>query len=46
MKEISKEELQEINGGFSIWAALGLVAGGVFLIGVIDGYVRPKKCNE
>ena len=43
MKEISKEELQEINGGFSIWAALGLVAGGVFLIGVIDGVIALKE---
>lgn len=46
MKEISKEELQDINGGFSLLAAAGIVAAGVFLIGVVDGYVRPKKCNE
>ena len=46
MKEISKEELQNINGGFSLLAAAGIIAAGVFLVGVVDGYVRPKKCNE
>ena len=46
MKEISKEELQDINGGFSLLAAAGIIAAGVFLVGVVDGYVRPKKCNE
>ena len=46
MKEISKEELQELDGGFSLLAAAGIVAAGVFIVGVVDGYVRPKKCNE
>lgn len=47
IKEISKDELQNINGGgISLLGAAGLVAGAVFLIGVIDGYVRPKKCND
>ena len=27
-------------------AAAGIIAAGVFLVGVVDGYVRPKKCNE
>lgn len=46
MKEIQNEELRKINGGgFSI--GLGFLIGGIatFLIGVIDGYVRPLKCN-
>ena len=29
MKEMSKEELQSINGGISLLAAAGLVAAGV-----------------
>ena len=46
MKEISKEELQEMNGGgLSLLGVAGIVAGVVFIIGVIDGYVNPKKCN-
>ena len=47
MKKISKDELQSINGGgLSLLGAAGLIAGAVFIIGVIDGYVNPKKCNE
>ena len=47
IKQISNDELQKINGGgLSILAVAGIVSGAVFLIGVIDGYVRPKKCNE
>ena len=45
IEKISKEELQKMNGGGFLGIA-GIVTGIVFLIGVIDGYVRPKKCNE
>lgn len=43
---LSKKELLEIRaGGISagLWTLIG--AGVVFLIGIIDGYVRPLKCN-
>lgn len=46
MKNLSNEELKGINGGafhFGIFA--GIVAGVSFIIGVIDGLVRPLKCN-
>ncbi len=45
MKELNDKELMTINGGFSF--GLGLIIGGgiTFLIGVIDGFVRPLKCN-
>ena len=47
MEQINKEELQNIDGGgISLLGVAGIVAAAVFLIGVIDGYVRPKKCNE
>ena len=40
------KELLEIQGGVVSW---GLIAGigslVVFIIGVIDGYLRPLKCN-
>lgn len=42
--KITNEELKKINGGgFNLFLAIG--AGIVFLIGLIDGYVRPLKCN-
>ena len=44
MDKISNNELKQINGG---GFGLGLLIGGLatFLIGVIDGYVRPLKCR-
>ncbi|MDD2434868.1 MAG: class IIb bacteriocin, lactobin A/cerein 7B family [Bacilli bacterium] len=45
MNELTKPELMEINGG-GIGVGLLIGAGIVFIIGVIDGYVRPLKCNR
>lgn len=42
--KLQDAELKQIEGGG--WGlALLIGAGIVFLIGVIDGYVRPLKCN-
>lgn len=44
--ELKKEELLEINGGASKGAIIaGIVSGVIFIIGIIDGMVRPLKCN-
>ncbi len=44
---LTERELKEIKGGsISLGAGLLIVAGIVFIIGVIDGYVRPLKCNS
>lgn len=44
--EMNQKELMKVNGG-GIGFGLGLLisAGIVFLIGVVDGFVRPLKCN-
>ena len=44
MKKLDNCELRSINGG-GIGIAFLVGAGITFLIGVIDGYVRPLKCN-
>ncbi len=44
MKEISKAELKQIKAG-GVGLGIMIVAGVIFIIGVIDGYVRPLKCN-
>ena len=47
MKELKVDELVNISGGgfsFGIFALIG--AGISFIIGVIDGYVRPLSCNK
>ena len=42
--ELSKNELVDITGGaFKYGIAIGIGAVITFLIGVIDGYLRPLK---
>ena len=44
--DIKDEELKCIDGGgFNIGIAVLIAAGVTFVIGVIDGIVRPLKCN-
>ena len=46
MKKLSKEELVKVNGGGrSLGVGLLIGAGVIFIIGVIDGFMRPLKCN-
>jgi len=45
METLTTKELKTIKGGISAWAIAGIIAGGVFIIGVIDGFFRPLKCN-
>ena len=46
MKKLKKNELVKINGGgISIGFGLLIGAGVVFIIGLIDGFVRPLQCN-
>jgi hypothetical protein len=46
MYELTKDELIGVNGGaISLGIGCLIVAGIVFIIGVIDGYTRPLKCN-
>lgn len=45
MRELDKKELMKINGGgFGLGLLIG--AGVVFLVGVVDGFVRPLKCHN
>ena len=45
MRELSVNELNEVSCGGGISFGLAIFAGITFIIGVIDGYVRPLKCN-
>lgn len=45
MKELNNQEMLEVKGGAFKWVA-GLIGGAiVFLIGVVDGLINPRKCN-
>ena len=46
MKRLDTKELERITGGFSTWAALGIVSAVLFLSGVFGGIVHPKSCGE
>lgn len=46
MKKLQKNELIKIKGGgISVGFGLLIGAGIVFIIGLIDGFVRPLGCN-
>ena len=47
VKEVQTNELKTVYGGsISIGAGLAIVAGIVFIIGAIDGYLRPLSCHK
>ena len=48
MRKINDCELNEVHGGggLSLGIVAGIIAGITFIIGVIDGYTNPKKCNN
>lgn len=44
---LDNDDLFDIKAGaISVKAISIIVAGIVFIIGVIDGYLRPLKCNK
>lgn len=44
---VEDQELTNIiGGGISYSLAVALGAIGVFIVGVIDGFLRPLKCNR
>jgi lactobin A/cerein 7B family class IIb bacteriocin len=44
---LNNNELIEIKGGAINWAILGAAGAAItFIIGLIDGYVRPLKCHN
>lgn len=46
MEELNDLELMNVQGGgISFGTGLLIVAGVAFIIGVVDGIVRPLRCN-
>lgn len=44
--KMSKEELLDVTGGgVSIGVVAGIGALITFIIGIVDGYLRPEKCS-
>lgn len=46
MELLKKQELKNVYGGGFSFGFLAIIGAGItFLIGVIDGYIRPLACN-
>lgn len=45
MKTLETKELKEIKGGLSLASILGIGSFITFIIGAIDGYIRPLACR-
>lgn len=45
MHKLENNELMNIKGGISGWAIAGIIAAGIFVVGVFDGIARPFRCN-
>jgi hypothetical protein len=47
LKELKSDELKEVKGGIiGSKLIMGLITGGSFLIGLLDGFLRPLKCRN
>ncbi len=46
MYELTDKQLINVVGGIGVWGMVSIVGIVVFLIGIIDGFVRPLKCNR
>lgn len=44
--ELTKKEMMNVSGGIGAWGVAGIVGAVIFIIGVIDGYVRPLACQK
>jgi hypothetical protein len=46
MNNLSNETLEKTKGGdIGFLGGVAIVAGIVFVVGVIEGFVNPKKCG-
>ena len=46
MNIIKDEEMKKVQGGSINWGLVaGISAAASFVIGIIDGWIHPKRCN-
>ena len=46
MKKMDIGAMKQVNGGAINWGMMaGIGAAASFFIGLIDGWIHPKKCN-
>ena len=45
MEKLTTQEMKRIEGGVSLWVGIGIGALAIFLSGVLDGIIHPKRCE-
>ena len=45
MKNLTDKQLMNIDGGLNFGIVAGISAGVAFIIGILDGIIRPLKCR-
>ena len=45
MQKLNQNELKAVKGGLGFWATAGIIAGCIFIVGVISGIANPVKCG-
>ena len=47
IKILNEKELKDIYGGGVLFKiAMGIITAGSFIVGIVDGYLRPLKCRH
>ena len=47
MKKLQNNDLYNVEGGAVKWGVLSGIAAAIsFIMGFIDGYTNPKRCNN
>jgi len=44
--ELTEHEMYEVSGGVSWTVVSAIAAGIIYIIGVINGYTNPTRCNN
>lgn len=45
MQTLTVDDVKNIYGGISFWAGVGIVGIALFVVGILDGFTRPLRCN-
>jgi hypothetical protein len=47
LRQLKSNELENIRGGGALFKiAMGFLTAGSFIVGLVDGYLRPLKCRN
>lgn len=44
--ELTEKQMHEVNGGISWGVLAGISAAIIYIIGALNGYTNPSRCNN